>query len=60
MISAKITSPIMKKGVITILYKINDIRFAYHWTKAEKALKNGDNVKVEKHKKKMNELLLRK
>ena len=43
-----------------MLYKINDIRFAYHWTKAEKALKKGDNSKAEKHKKKINELLLQK
>jgi len=43
-----------------MLYKINDIRFAYHWTKTEKALKKGDTAKAEKHKKKTNELLLRK
>lgn len=40
------------------MLSINDIRFMYHWSKAEKALKNGDEVKSKKHTDKVQRLLL--
>lgn len=40
------------------MMSIKDIRFMYHWTKAEKAMKNGDDVKARKHRDKFNRLLL--
>ena len=41
------------------MLSINDIRFMYHWTKAERALKNGDKVKSKKHADKAQRLLLK-
>lgn len=37
---------------------INNLRFLYHWTKAEEALDNGDEENAKKHKEEMNRLLL--
>lgn len=42
------------------MLSINDARFMYHWTKAEKAIKNGDITKSNKHKTKVKQLLLKK
>lgn len=51
------TTPFMRKGVVKMM-SINGIRLAWHLTKAEKALKEGDNAKYRKHKDKANRLLL--
>lgn len=39
---------------------INDLRWLYHWTKAEEAIDKGDEAKYKKHKNKMDRLLLTK
>lgn len=39
------------------MLSINDLRFMYHWSKGEKALRKGDKHKYEEHRNEANKLL---